>query len=143
MAVTPWKHRRNCCMRSGVRPLNGPVGFLRGGNWNNGGNAGVETLNLNNAPGNTNSNIGFRCARYTKSPQYAEIYSRPDAYGCLWHPCVRAVFAYWPYTALHGVHAGEYAPIPSMTRLWNCSLCTCHTQGTRVLILIALLFYPA
>jgi hypothetical protein len=38
-------------------------GFIRGGNWNNGGNAGVETLNLNNTPGNTNNNIGFRCAR--------------------------------------------------------------------------------
>ena len=37
--------------------------FIRGGNWNNGGNAGVETLNLNNTPGNTNNNIGFRCAR--------------------------------------------------------------------------------
>jgi formylglycine-generating enzyme required for sulfatase activity len=35
---------------------------LRGGNWNNGTNAGVFTLNLNNAPSNTNTNIGFRCA---------------------------------------------------------------------------------
>lgn len=38
--------------------------FLRGGNWNNGANAGAFTLNLNNAPANSDTNIGFRCARY-------------------------------------------------------------------------------
>jgi len=37
------------------------LAFLRGGNWNNGANAGAFTLNLNNAPSNTNTNIGFRC----------------------------------------------------------------------------------
>lgn len=37
-------------------------GFLRGGNWNNGADAGSFTLNLNNTPSNTNTNIGFRCA---------------------------------------------------------------------------------
>lgn len=37
-------------------------GFIRGGNWNNGANTGAFTLNLNNAPSNTNTNIGFRCA---------------------------------------------------------------------------------
>jgi len=36
--------------------------FIRGGNWNNGANAGAFTLNLNNAPENSNTNIGFRCA---------------------------------------------------------------------------------
>ena len=35
--------------------------FIRGGNWNNGANAGVFALNLNNAPSNSNTNIGFRC----------------------------------------------------------------------------------
>ena len=39
-------------------------GFIRGGNWNNSSNTGVLTLNLNNTPTNTNSNIGFRVARY-------------------------------------------------------------------------------
>ncbi len=36
---------------------------IRGGNWNNGVNAGVFAANLNNAPTNTNTNtnIGFRC----------------------------------------------------------------------------------
>jgi hypothetical protein len=33
---------------------------LRGGNWNNGANAGVAALNLNNARSNVNTNIGFR-----------------------------------------------------------------------------------
>ena len=33
---------------------------LRGGNFNNGANAGVFYLNLNNAPSNANYNIGFR-----------------------------------------------------------------------------------
>lgn len=35
---------------------------LRGGNWNNGSNAGLGALNLNNARSNSNSNIGFRPA---------------------------------------------------------------------------------
>lgn len=34
---------------------------IRGGNWNNDVNAGVFAANLNNAPTNTNTNIGFRC----------------------------------------------------------------------------------
>ena len=34
---------------------------LRGGNWNNGTNAGAFALNLNNSSSNTNTNIGFRC----------------------------------------------------------------------------------
>jgi hypothetical protein len=33
---------------------------ISGGNWNNGGLAGVWTLNLNNVRGNSNNNIGFR-----------------------------------------------------------------------------------
>jgi retron-type reverse transcriptase len=35
---------------------------LRGANWNNAGNAGLATLNLNNSRGNVNNNIGFRPA---------------------------------------------------------------------------------
>lgn len=34
----------------------------RGGNWNNGSNAGVFNLNLNNSRSNSNSNNGFRSA---------------------------------------------------------------------------------
>lgn len=33
---------------------------LRGGNWNNGSNAGVFALNLNNPRSNSNTNIGAR-----------------------------------------------------------------------------------
>ena len=36
------------------------IAALRGGNWNNGSNAGVFALNLNNAPSNSNNSIGFR-----------------------------------------------------------------------------------
>jgi hypothetical protein len=50
----------------------GLYGFIRGGNWNNGSNAGVLTLNLNNGPGNTNSNIGFRVSRDSK--KWPDIY---------------------------------------------------------------------
>lgn len=35
---------------------------IRGGNWNNGSNAGLGALNLNNSRLNANSNIGFRPA---------------------------------------------------------------------------------
>jgi hypothetical protein len=33
---------------------------ISGGNWNNGSNAGVWALNLNNVRGNSNNNIGLR-----------------------------------------------------------------------------------
>lgn len=33
---------------------------ISGGNWNNGSNAGVWALNLNNVRGNSNNNVGFR-----------------------------------------------------------------------------------
>jgi hypothetical protein len=36
---------------------------ISGGNWDNGSNAGVFALNLNNDSGNSNDNVGFRdCA---------------------------------------------------------------------------------
>lgn len=33
---------------------------ISSGNWNNGSNAGVWALNLNNVRGNSNDNVGFR-----------------------------------------------------------------------------------
>jgi formylglycine-generating enzyme required for sulfatase activity len=36
---------------------------IRGGNWDNDANAGVFAFNANNAPSNSNTNIGFRCGR--------------------------------------------------------------------------------
>lgn len=43
----------------------GTVGFLRGGQWNDGAHDGAFALDLDNAPGNTNTgtNVGFRCSR--------------------------------------------------------------------------------
>lgn len=38
-------------------------GFIRGGVWDLGGNAGVESLVLSITPGYTGNNVGFRCAR--------------------------------------------------------------------------------
>ncbi|MFA5431699.1 MAG: SUMF1/EgtB/PvdO family nonheme iron enzyme [Candidatus Paceibacterota bacterium] len=37
--------------------------FLRGGYWAHGACAGVFTLSLHNAPGYSDTNVGFRCAR--------------------------------------------------------------------------------
>lgn len=36
--------------------------LIRGGNWNNGGNAGVFNSNLNNPRSNVNTNVGGRSA---------------------------------------------------------------------------------
>lgn len=44
---------------------------IRGGNFNNGADAGVFALNLNNAPSNSNYNIGFRAGK-------AKDFSTPD-----------------------------------------------------------------
>lgn len=35
---------------------------IRGGNWDNGANAGVFALNLHNARSNSDNDIGFRAA---------------------------------------------------------------------------------
>ncbi len=39
---------------------------IRGGNWNNGANAGVFYMNLNNVRSNSDNNIGFRVASLLK-----------------------------------------------------------------------------
>ena len=46
----------------------------RGGNWNNGRNAGVFGVNLNNAPSHTNSNIGFRCPPEHQKPLFTGFF---------------------------------------------------------------------
>jgi len=51
---------------------------IRGGNFNNAANAGVFALNLNNAPSNSNYNIGFRAAKL-KIPSQTFWTSIPDA----------------------------------------------------------------
>ena len=37
---------------------------IRGGNWNNGTQAGVFALNVNNSPSNVNNYIGLRVAKH-------------------------------------------------------------------------------
>ena len=50
--------------RYGVESTSGlPFAAIRGGNWNNGTEAGAFNLNLNNGPSNRNNNIGLRCCR--------------------------------------------------------------------------------
>jgi len=46
---------------------------IRGGNWNNGANAGLGALNLNNRRSNVNNNIGLRPA--------LPLSQTPEAYG--------------------------------------------------------------
>lgn len=50
-------------MKNDIRAgtLLGTCAVQRGGNWNNGAQAGVFSMNVNNAPSNSNTNIGFRC----------------------------------------------------------------------------------
>lgn len=42
-----------------------------GGNWNNGSNAGVWALNLNNVRSNSNNNYGFRADSSPNTPYAA------------------------------------------------------------------------
>lgn len=44
---------------------------ISGGNWNNGSNAGVWALNLNNVRGNSNNNVGFRSDSVPNTPYAA------------------------------------------------------------------------
>jgi hypothetical protein len=45
-----------------------PAAGLRGGNWNNGSQAGAFSMNLNHGPSNWNTNIGSRCCREKHHP---------------------------------------------------------------------------
>ena len=55
----------------------------RGGNWNNGSNAGLAALNCNNSRVNTNSNIGFRLALEQRQKLPAEgLSSSASSKGC-------------------------------------------------------------
>lgn len=51
------------CIGLGQEGRSGKQALIRGGNWDNGANAGVFALNANNGPSNWNNNIGFRCGR--------------------------------------------------------------------------------
>jgi retron-type reverse transcriptase len=56
---------------------------LRGGNWNNGSNAGLGALNFNNSRSNSNNNIGFRPAldnaRSTNFKELCQCENEKDA----------------------------------------------------------------
>jgi len=56
-----------------VTNLNTGKAVKRGGNWNNGADAGLFSAYLNNAPSNSNTNIGFRCCSV---PQTDAVFSR-------------------------------------------------------------------
>jgi len=56
---------------------------IAGGNWNNGANAGVWALNLNNVRGNSNNNVGFRADSATpRTPQLGDGGAKGDAFRC-------------------------------------------------------------
>lgn len=106
----------------GIRPAQ--RAFQRGGNWNNGSNAGVFTLNLNNAPTNTNTNIGFRCARYFQMSTM-----RPEC--ALYGACARAarrllvVFPLFEFPAVRPRLTGAIWHLnPGALRIWNDALCS-------------------
>lgn len=50
--------------------------LIRGGNWNNGGNAGVFNSNLNNPRSNANGNIGGRSAFRLLNAQFRAVVLR-------------------------------------------------------------------
>ena len=60
---------------------NTAVVFIRGGNWNNGSNDGPFTLNLNWGTGNTNNNVGFRCAWYSSKGIYINYWPERSVHG--------------------------------------------------------------
>lgn len=51
-----------------------------GGNWNNTSNAGVWALNLNNARGNSNNNIGLRADSKPQRLQFGQSGIKGDAF---------------------------------------------------------------
>lgn len=69
---------------------------IAGGNWNNGTNAGVWTLNLNNVRGNSNNNVGFRAdsatPRTLRGERPGDGGAKGDAFRCARavHPASRA-----------------------------------------------------
>jgi hypothetical protein len=51
-----------------------------GGNWNNTSNAGVWALNLNNARGNSNNNIGLRADSKPQRLKFSQSGIKGDAF---------------------------------------------------------------
>ena len=79
---------------------------IRGGNWNNGTNAGMFNANLNNGSSNANNNIGARC-----------VWALGD--GDLSGECVKDAEAYFVslgHTNLETVSQGTSGLKPGLTR---------------------------
>lgn len=56
---------------------------IASGNWNNGANAGVWALNLNNVRGNSNNNVGFRADSATpRTLPLGDGGAKGDAFRC-------------------------------------------------------------
>lgn len=55
---------------------------ISGGNWNNGTNAGVWALNLNNTRGNSNNNVGGRSDLGPSSQPMMGMVEQRDAVSC-------------------------------------------------------------
>lgn len=53
---------------------------IAGGNWNNSSNAGVWALNLNNARGNSNNNVGLRADSKPQRLQPSQSGIKGDAF---------------------------------------------------------------
>lgn len=53
---------------------------IAGGNWNNGGNAGVWALNWNNSRANSNDNVGFRSDSESPRTAQADGGTKGDAF---------------------------------------------------------------
>lgn len=53
---------------------------IAGGNWNNSSNAGVWALNLNNARGNSNNNVGLRADSKPQRLQPGQSGIKGDAF---------------------------------------------------------------
>ena len=76
---------------------------IAGGNWNNGSNAGVWMLNLNNVRGNSNDNVGCRAdSAKPRSVKHAHGGAKGDAFrrAALFyvaakseHPCISSNYS--------------------------------------------------
>ena len=91
--------------------------MYRGGNWNNGANAGVFYLNGNNSRSNANTNIGFRAAlalfvyflRAKAQQKHQGKPGKSDALEDAQVARLKAVVELRPDGIAHQCHAGEEA----------------------------------
>lgn len=64
---------------------------ISGGNWNNSSNAGVWTLNLNNARSNSNDNVGFRADSASPHAPQGDGGAKGDAFRRVAQPTAKSV----------------------------------------------------